>query len=187
MPASPKPRTGAAGCVVGDRIFIFGGLNDSVGWLNDVVVFDIKANQWLTDVPVQGNAPAPRDKHSCTLIGNKIYVFGGFGPQTVDEPEQDEDEDDEDDEPEPATFGWFNDMFELNTGKDGAIICKFANALTETMTWSKVKTEGTTPTPRAAFGGMATIGSAFYVFGGRDPSQRQNDLYMFETSYVHPT
>ena len=39
-------------------------------------------------VPVKGSPPANRDKLSSTVIGSKIYFFGGFGPQGTTESDE---------------------------------------------------------------------------------------------------
>ena len=39
-------------------------------------------------VPVKGSPPANRDKLSSTVIGSKIYYFGGFGPQGATESDE---------------------------------------------------------------------------------------------------
>jgi len=172
----PSARTGSSYCLVGHKLYIFGGLSSEEGWLSDVHIFDAKTGSWSMNVKTSGTAPAPRDKHSCCVNGNKIYVFGGFGPQNVEEDDDEEDEpaeaeqvkaEEDMEEDEPATFGWFNDIHVLDTDSN---------------TWSKVEVSGTIPSPRAAFGGLCVFGNSFYIFGGRDSSQRTNDLYAFDTT-----
>ncbi len=53
--------------------------------------------------------------------------------------------------------------------------------LLDTLTWTKVTTSGTIPSARAAFGGMCPVGNTIYIFGGRDSSQRTNDLFALDT------
>lgn len=36
-------------------------------------------------VKAEGKGPSPRDKLSSAVIGDKIYVFGGFGPQSPED------------------------------------------------------------------------------------------------------
>jgi len=36
----PLPRVSATISVVNNKLYLFGGLSNSVGWLNDLIVFD---------------------------------------------------------------------------------------------------------------------------------------------------
>ena len=51
---------------------------------------------------------------------------------------------------------------------------------TESKAWEQVQASGDIPSPRAAFG-MDVVGGSIYVFGGRDTTKRQNDLYVVRT------
>lgn len=76
------------------QILIFGGFATSDHRLNDVWVFDAVGYTWSqpnpkhnqeATVPCQltnnqwANVPPPRASHSATLIGESIYIFGGYG------------------------------------------------------------------------------------------------------------
>ena len=93
----------------------------------------------------------PRDKHTAVVWGNKIVIFGGFGPATEAE------EDSEDDEDDAIKFTWFNDTFIFDT---------------VTNTWEAPNIsliDG--PVPRAAH--SATIyKDTMIVFGGKDSKAR---------------
>ncbi|KAL7992819.1 hypothetical protein Chor_017075 [Crotalus horridus] len=47
------------------------------GWHNDVHVFDTSTQTWYQPKIKRGIAPQPRAAHSCAVIGNTGYVFGG--------------------------------------------------------------------------------------------------------------
>jgi len=157
-------------------IGIFGGLNSTQGWLNDLLMYNIITKTWNT-ATILGEAPSPRDKAAVIAKGTSIYIFGGFGPQTqtsdevdLDEEDDEEDDDEEDDDggnvhktQKAAVFGWFNDVIELDLSASSPI-------------WKIHKTTGQAPTPRAACG-LAILNNQIYVFGGRDAQQRTNDLY----------
>ncbi|KAG9481153.1 kelch domain-containing protein 1 [Eleutherodactylus coqui] len=51
------------------------------GWNKDIHVFDTKKQAWIQPV-VKSNPPEARAAHSCALLGNKGYVFGGRVLQT---------------------------------------------------------------------------------------------------------
>lgn len=40
-------------------------------------------------VQTEGEAPSSRDKIACAAVGNKFYVFGGFGPRDAAKKEAD--------------------------------------------------------------------------------------------------
>ncbi|XP_076444322.1 kelch domain-containing protein 2-like [Babylonia areolata] len=171
----PPPRAAASLVAVGLKLYLFGGLSHMTGWFDDLFVFDTENSTWK-EVETEGNKPRPRDKLQGVAIGSNIYYFGGFGPKTapeeMDEDWEDEEEEEEDGIPEAqeqegAEFGWFNDLFVLDTVN---------------LKWSQpLQMNLGVPTPRAAHG-MCAIGSNLYIFGGRDFEDRQNDLHCFDVS-----
>jgi hypothetical protein len=66
-------------------IYTLGGISfyevngaDSSTWKNDLYMFDTTTNQWSHAVYKDDFAMSRRQGHTATLIGDKIYVFGGF-------------------------------------------------------------------------------------------------------------
>ncbi|CAI9591234.1 unnamed protein product [Staurois parvus] len=51
------------------------------GWNNDIHVFDTEKQAWIQP-EVKSTPPQPRAAHSCAILGNKGYVFGGRVLQT---------------------------------------------------------------------------------------------------------
>lgn len=168
----PEPCSAASLVCVDDQLYLFGGLNQEMGWLDNLYMFDTKTSEW-TEVQGEGNKPSPRDKLQGTVVGGQIYYFGGFGPKfTGEEDEEDwEDLDDDDDDileeertQKAAHFGWFNDLYCFDTG---------------TKKWSQpMHMNLGVPTARAAHG-MCTVGRNIVIFGGRDMQKRTNDLHIF--------
>ncbi|XP_060644455.2 kelch domain-containing protein 1 isoform X1 [Anolis sagrei] len=99
----PTPRDKLACWVYKDRLIYFGGygcrkqseLSDCFdvhdafwegqmfwGWHNDVHVFDTTRKTWYQPTIKHGVPPQPRAAHSCAVLGNKGYVFGGRVLQT---------------------------------------------------------------------------------------------------------
>ncbi|CAG5120142.1 unnamed protein product, partial [Candidula unifasciata] len=168
----PPPRSAASLVAVGTKLYLFGGLSHMSGWFDDLFVFDTITNSW--SIPdTEGNRPRARDKLQAVAIDSNIYYFGGFGPKT-DEAEAadldgEDDDDDEADIPEAhdqdaAEFGWFNDLYVLDTVN---------------LKWSQpMQMNLGVPTERAAHG-MCAIGRNLVIFGGRDIEDRQNDLHIF--------
>eukprot|EP01083_Nonionella_stella_P202929 740875_1 len=75
----PSPRCGHSATLVdGSRIFIFGGGKDDSGHnsFNDLHILDTDSLTWSSPTTT-GPSPSSRIFHSATLIGRKVYVFGG--------------------------------------------------------------------------------------------------------------
>lgn len=172
----PPPRSSATMAEVARKLYVFGGLSQEVGWFDDVFMYDIDKKHWAK-VSTQGVGPSPRDKLASVVIGTKIYIFGGFGPQGAEEDVEEVDEFSEEEEDvqgpsevqgqEAAQFGWFNDLFVFDT---------------ETASWSSpMQMNLGVPTPRAALA-MCAIDNFLVIFGGRDAVGRQNDLHIFDTA-----
>ncbi|XP_047265784.1 kelch domain-containing protein 3 isoform X1 [Capsicum annuum] len=63
--------------VQGGRFFyVFGGFGDDNRHTNKIHVFDTVNRIWSEPL-TKGALPSPRDSHSCTTIGDKLFVFGG--------------------------------------------------------------------------------------------------------------
>lgn len=93
LPANRYSSTSA--CVDNKHIFIFGGFSHEGYWLNDLHVLDtnkmdqeayfedgsiastnILSHMWYQP-ETSGTPPVPRAGHSSTVVGKKIYYFGG--------------------------------------------------------------------------------------------------------------
>lgn len=66
----------------GNRIFVFGGMVEYGKYSNDLYELKVSTWEWKKirpRSPKNGDPPPrPRLGHSFTLIGNKIYLFGGL-------------------------------------------------------------------------------------------------------------
>lgn len=65
----------------GNRIVFFGGLTEYTTYSNDLYELQISNWYWQKISPTtSGNIelPKPRFGHSFTLVGNKIFLFGGM-------------------------------------------------------------------------------------------------------------
>ncbi|KAF9624547.1 hypothetical protein IFM89_011721 [Coptis chinensis] len=60
----------------GKFLYVFGGYGKDNCQTNDVYVFDTSRQTWSKPM-VKGNPPSPRDSHTCTTVGNNLFVFGG--------------------------------------------------------------------------------------------------------------
>eukprot|EP00357_Protocruzia_adherens_P002441 CAMPEP_0115007148 /NCGR_PEP_ID=MMETSP0216-20121206/20972_1 /TAXON_ID=223996 /ORGANISM="Protocruzia adherens, Strain Boccale" /LENGTH=533 /DNA_ID=CAMNT_0002373965 /DNA_START=591 /DNA_END=2192 /DNA_ORIENTATION=- len=79
--ASPDPRAGMSLSNIGDKLFLFGGSGPSAMCFNDLQVYDPEQLVW-TDAPLLDSVrPEACAGHSCTVVGMRLYIFGGsFGP-----------------------------------------------------------------------------------------------------------
>lgn len=169
---TPPPARAASSLVaVGNKLYLFGGLSHMFGWFDDLFMFDTESGKWSA-LDSTGNKPRARDKLQAVAIGTNIYYFGGFGPKTDQDLEDLEEESEEEEEiPEAqnqqgAEFGWFNDIYVLDT-----VSCQWSQPMQMNLEC---------PTPRAAHG-MCAVGTCIYIFGGRDIEDRQNDLHCYNT------
>eukprot|EP01125_Pyxidicula_operculata_P011586 TRINITY_DN3797_c0_g1_i1.p1 TRINITY_DN3797_c0_g1~~TRINITY_DN3797_c0_g1_i1.p1 ORF type:complete len:385 (-),score=114.65 TRINITY_DN3797_c0_g1_i1:533-1687(-) len=83
----PEKRCGHTASVIDGKLFVFGGrvkvklgdslfASSSVEYRNDLHCYDPATNEWLRYEP-RGIAPAGRAMHTATVVGRKIYIFGG--------------------------------------------------------------------------------------------------------------
>ncbi|KAI4343981.1 hypothetical protein L6164_011261 [Bauhinia variegata] len=60
----------------GRLLYVFGGYGKDNCQTNQVHVFDTVKQTWILPV-IKGTPPTPRDSHSCTTVGDNLFVFGG--------------------------------------------------------------------------------------------------------------
>ncbi|TKY73289.1 Host cell factor [Spatholobus suberectus] len=60
----------------GRLLYLFGGYGKFNCQTNQVHVFDTLRQSWSEPV-IKGPPPTPRDSHSCTVVGDNLFVFGG--------------------------------------------------------------------------------------------------------------
>ncbi|KAK1167178.1 host cell factor 2-like isoform X1 [Acipenser oxyrinchus oxyrinchus] len=148
------------------KLYIFGGMR---GYrLGDLWQLDLETMTW-TLPETKGPSPIPRSLHSTNVIGNKMYVFGGWIPILMNE-----------DKSNAFDNEWSctNSMSYLNL---------------DTMTWNGLVWErqedgkASSPRPRAGHC-AAVIGSRLYIWSGRDGYRKAwnyqvccKDLWYLET------
>ncbi|PWA99830.1 galactose oxidase/kelch, beta-propeller [Artemisia annua] len=193
----PVPRDSHSCTTVGDKLFVFGGTDGSVA-LKDLHILDTSTNTWMSPF-VRGDGPEAREGHSAALIGKRLFIFGGSG-KSVDTPVEE----------------YFDDLYILNTetmvwkrvatngippAKRNSHTCvSWKNKIiviggedtqnyylsdvhmldTDTLTWTKLVTNGELLPPRAGHTTIA-LGKYLFVFGGfTDDEDLYDDLYMFD-------
>ncbi|KAH8028624.1 hypothetical protein HPB51_017842 [Rhipicephalus microplus] len=75
----PFQRYGHTVMGYGDYAYLWGGRNDD-GACNTLYRFDTNTLTWSRP-KVCGHVPGARDGHSACVMGNRMYVFGGFEEQ----------------------------------------------------------------------------------------------------------
>ncbi|KAH8256495.1 hypothetical protein KR032_011372 [Drosophila birchii] len=144
---SPCPRLGHSFTMVGDKIFLFGGLanesddpkNNIPKYLNDLYILDTRGvhshnGKWIIPKTF-GDSPPPRESHTgiaftCKANGNmNLLIYGGMSGCRL------------------------GDLWLLDT---------------ESMTWAKPRTLGQAPLPRSLHS-STMIANKMYVFGGWVP------------------
>jgi len=94
----PLPRTGHVSVTTGGCIIVFVSLlpspspliamfcrfggSYSTRHLNDTWSFNISRRKW-TKLQCTGSIPTPRAGHAAVLLGDVMYVFGGFGGHPI--------------------------------------------------------------------------------------------------------
>ncbi|KAK6487907.1 host cell factor 2 isoform X1 [Huso huso] len=148
------------------KLYIFGGMR---GYrLGDLWQLDLETMTW-TLPETKGPSPLPRSLHSANVIGNKMYIFGGWIPILMNE-----------DKSSAFDNEWSctNSMSYLNL---------------DTMMWNGLVWErqedgkASSPRPRAGHC-AAVIGSRLYIWSGRDGYRKAwnyqvccKDLWYMET------
>jgi N-acetylneuraminic acid mutarotase len=75
----PVGSRGAAGCAGDGKIYVFGGYNDSTGYLGDTQIYDIASNVWSTGAPMTTRVWEAK----AALLNGRCYVMGGEAPSLL--------------------------------------------------------------------------------------------------------
>lgn len=145
------------------RLIIYGGMSGCR--LGDLWQLDVDSMTWSKPI-VLGRPPLPRSLHSATLIGQRMYVFGGWVPLVMD------------------------DVKVATHEKEWKCTNSLACLNLETMTWEKLTLEGfDDASPRARAGHCSVaIHTRLFIWSGRDGYRKAwnnqvccKDLWFLET------
>eukprot|EP00911_Craspedida_sp_UC1_P002073 UC1_evm4s1599 len=118
-------------------------------------------NQTWTPLELSGDRLPACDKLASAVSGNIIYLWGGFGPVGGEDSIAATDDD-------PfLNIGWFSELYAIDTTR---------------ATCTRLATTGEAPSPRAAHAMVCLGNKMLYIFGGKDSTGRQNDLYALDLS-----
>ncbi len=144
-----------------DRIYVWGGRDTQdrdPQFYNDLWCFDPATAAWTCLAENDfgaANRPSARYGHGSARIGDRWYVFGGFGPQGTFMPEE-------------VNGPQLNDLWRLNLGI-GDWTCLHAHDGSKDYSAS-----ATVPGVRRV-PGMVSLGESMYLFGGLDLASGPND------------
>ncbi|XP_039282665.1 host cell factor 1-like [Nilaparvata lugens] len=155
------PGCAAYGIVVDNtRILIFGGMVEYGKYSNEL--YELQASRWewkrlKPKPPRHGPPPCPRLGHSFTLIGNKVYLFGGLANDS--------------DDPKNNIPRYLNDLYTLDLKSNNSTA------------WELPQTYGTSPSPRESHTACAYTDSKgvskLVIFGGMSGC-RLGDLWILD-------
>ncbi|CAL8106155.1 unnamed protein product [Orchesella dallaii] len=130
-----------------NRLIIYGGMCGMR--LNDLYIMDVDTRVW-TKPTVRGIPPAPRSMHSANVVGNIMYVFGGWTPVS--------------DQPEVGK----RKCREVQNFWKVSSELHFLNL--ETLTWEQVmQRDDTNYWPKARAGHCSAAGqTSIFIWGGKD-------------------
>jgi N-acetylneuraminic acid mutarotase len=89
--AGPGGRSRPAAWMVGNQLYLFGGINAYFATMNDLWVYDLDSNTWSELIP-DGAAGSPPSRHEAMsgarVQGDKLVIYGGetlgeFGFETL--------------------------------------------------------------------------------------------------------
>ncbi|KAK7488597.1 hypothetical protein BaRGS_00020214 [Batillaria attramentaria] len=145
------------------RLIIYGGMSGCR--LGDLWQFEVETMSW-TKPTIHGIPPLPRSLHSSTVIGNRMFVFGGWVPLVMD------------------------DVKVATHEKEWKCTNTLASLNLSTMTWEPLAMEVFEDAlPRARAGHCAVaINTRLYIWSGRDGYRKAwnnqvcfKDLWFLET------
>ncbi|GAM25989.1 hypothetical protein SAMD00019534_091640, partial [Acytostelium subglobosum LB1] len=145
------------------------------------------------------NEPYPRCAHQCDVVGDYVYMFGGWTDENqmlndlhrfnIDTWEWEEIRPQEQNQPIIArnghTLTTYNKMLVLfGGGSFAGFLNDVATFDTETQRWIHQNTEGAIPSGRSKHS-ASIVGTYLYVFGGGDGVRLHNDLYCLDLGTMH--
>jgi len=192
----PAERWGHTDAIVGTDIWIFGGYHGTR--LNDIWVLDISTPDFEWKQPfLSGPTPVGRSYHTASVIGQKVYIFGGNdGAKRLNDlwiidtkrmqwqkiyangpiPK----------ERSGHTCSVIGDNLWIFGGVTGGGKIHLNDVWildTVAMEWRIVTPSGPKPRERSGHS-AATIGDKIYIFGGYDGEGRLDDIWILDTTNI---
>eukprot|EP00850_Spirogloea_muscicola_P001011 SM000004S14881 [mRNA] locus=s4:19787:23592:+ [translate_table: standard] len=182
----------------GRLAYAFGGYGKDEKQTNDVHIFDTGKQAWSRPI-LKGDPPIPRDSHTCTTVGLRLFIMGGTDGHTAlsdlyildttnntwSQPLP------QGTPPAPreghcaALVGQriyvFGGCGKAGAGSDDTYFNDIHILDTETITWTKATPKGMLPAPRDSHT-CNSWGKYLVVMGGEDfQNSYLNDVWLFDT------
>lgn len=186
----------------GRHIYVFGGYGKDNCQTNQVHIFDT-VNQTWSQPAIKGTPPTPRDSHTCSVVGHRLFVFGGTdGTNPLKDLHI----------LDTSLQTWDSPIIrgegpEAREGHSAAVVGKrlyifggcgksadnnnevYYNDLyilnTETLVWMRPTTSGTPPSPRDSHS-CSTWKNRIIVIGGEDGHDYYlSDVHIFDTDTLN--
>jgi len=173
------------------KIYIFGGYDGNTNQRN-LLVYDLLSDTCMQGI-ARGTCPSARNGHTATLVGNELYLIGGWLGSTplaaqdiyvlnLDRMEWREVRP-EGDPVVPCnmhTADLLGETIYVFRGGDGK---NYMNDLyrfnTVAKVWEELRPDGAAPSPRANHS-SCLFGSQLFIFGGWNGIDRLNDMYVYD-------
>jgi dynein heavy chain, axonemal len=157
---APSPRWRHTATTIDDnRMLVWGGIGEKSRF-DDTYILQLEDETWSwSEQKPEGTLPAPRSYHTATLIGNRVYMFGGYGGHGQRRQHFDDvhvlDLD---------LNAWLGQGQGFEVNREGGL-----------------KTEGAPPAPRGNHTTSLIEKTFLCVMGGRDSTQYFSDTCMLDT------
>jgi len=203
--AAPSKRFKHTCTVVGKHLIFIGGQETDTKRFNDIVYYDTESKTF-TQPAIRGDKVPNFSRHSASLIGNRIFVFGGFdghgtnfhlsifdpyarmwtnvtqsslrGTPPVSRTNH-----------ASAAIGKNMYIFGGNNNNEAGmyqVLGDLSVLDTETMTWSRPETTGDIPTARSGHT-LTAMGKKLYLFGGGVWNEAEGWVHKYTDLYVLDT
>uniref|UniRef100_A0A0K8SDJ2 Host cell factor Kelch-repeats domain-containing protein n=1 Tax=Lygus hesperus TaxID=30085 RepID=A0A0K8SDJ2_LYGHE len=166
MKGDIPPGCAAYGFVVDNtRILVFGGMVEYGKYSNEL--YELQASRWewkrlRPRAPRFSPPPCPRLGHSFTIIGNKVYLFGGLASDS---------EDGKSNTSSAVSVRYLNDLYTLELRPNGVT------------QWEMPHTYGIAPPPRESHTAVAhtdSLGNSKLIIYGGMSGCRLGDLWILD-------
>lgn len=197
----PSPRSDHVAALVGDRIYVFGGLSASGELLDDLHFYDIRRGRWSGElrrptccvdglsIDAIGPRPTARRLAAAAGIRDRFYVFGGLDPHVLrdihafDGAQWSGSLVTAGDAPAPrsaAAAAALNDLLYVFGGVDGEGRARadFSILNVTSLVWSSFRSTAPAPSPRA-YAPLVSLDGAAYLVGGRAGDLVLHDTWQF--------
>lgn len=154
---APMKREGHTAVSLDGMLIVFGGCYLDKQCFNDVHVFFANKKLWVP-VKTMGQPPAEREGHTSTMVGDRMFVYGGS-----------------------SQLGYLDDAYVLKTSLSGLTGEELVMAWGRPDVGSMVSSSENLPAGREGHTGTL-VGSRIFYFGGYTERGFTNELLILDTS-----